>query len=96
MQGTYIEMEPAHARAMLQISQAYLAEKSGVAINTIITWERGEAIFLTKAYAILKGLNAVRQEQSMDPLRFDDIQWKTLDRNRTRNGPRGKTKKKQE
>ena len=65
-------------RGMLGLSQAKLAELSGLSPQTILDAERGRRqVRITSAYAILRVLNDLRKQQdpSLPELDIDSLDW---------------------
>ncbi|XCP85231.1 hypothetical protein ABXS75_00010 [Roseburia hominis] len=63
-------------RIRMQITQAGMAEQSGVAIRTIVRMEKGESVYLDsmlnvlRVLGVLENLNLLLQEQELAPHSF--------------------------
>jgi DNA-binding XRE family transcriptional regulator len=67
-----------HVRASLGLTQAELAELSGISKQTIVDAEKRRSIRLITAYAILNGLNSVRSQRGQPDLDMDSLDWNVI------------------
>ena len=62
-------------RASLGLSQEALANLAGLSKPTIVDAEKGRAIRLLTAYAILHALNGLRTQRGQPELTIDSLDW---------------------
>jgi DNA-binding XRE family transcriptional regulator len=67
-----------HVRASLGLTQAELAELSGVSKQTIVDAEKRRSIRLITAYAILNALNRERSQRGQPDLDIASLDWNVI------------------
>jgi DNA-binding XRE family transcriptional regulator len=67
-----------HVRAGLGLTQAELAELSGVSKQTIVDAEKRRSIRLITAYAILNALNSELSQRGQPSLQVDSLDWNVI------------------
>jgi DNA-binding XRE family transcriptional regulator len=67
-----------HVRAGLGLTQAELAELSGVSKQTIVDAEKRRSIRLITAYAILNALNGELSRRGQPGLQVDSLDWNVI------------------
>jgi predicted transcriptional regulator len=65
-----------NARTELLLTQKELADLAKVSVSVVIGCENGRLIRRLSAQALLKALNRKRKEEELEPLDFDELDWK--------------------
>ena len=68
----------AQVRTDLLMRQEDLVEASGVGIVTISRCENGNPITLLTAKKLLRALNNWRNQEGLEPLTIDDMDWQIV------------------